>query len=169
MASAQEESRAVIVDQGGVEAIVGAMKIYPNAVDIQSGGCLALAGVLTPPFSSAVKSVSSRFVNEWNGISLVFRAMDKWPIDSAMQEVAFCLLCRLMLDWEAKLKLIDQGAMNKVDKVLKNFPSDERIKSQTTPFMNLMLKAMMFSKTNSNSLRMTSCRSVRFDLPVMET
>jgi hypothetical protein len=77
LASAQEESRAVIVDQGGVEVIVGAMKLYPNAVDIESGGCLALAGVLTPPFSSAVKSVSSHFVTEWNGISLVFRAMDK--------------------------------------------------------------------------------------------
>jgi hypothetical protein len=94
LASAQEESRSVIVDQSGIEVIVGAMKIYPNAVDIQSGGCLALAGVLTPPFSSAVKSVSSRFVNEWNGISLVFRAMDKWPIAFAMQEAALCLLCR---------------------------------------------------------------------------
>ena len=52
MACSREDVRSSIMDCGGVEAMVSAMKLYPNVADIQRGGFLALASVLTSPDTS---------------------------------------------------------------------------------------------------------------------
>lgn len=152
LALADEDARPAIVSSGGVEAIVCSMKLYPNAADIQRSGCLALGSVLTPPLCFLAKSLATRFACDWNGVSLALDAMEQWPTDTAMQEAAIGLLCSLTSSREARKKMMDSDAANKVGMAMENHPSNEYINSHGSPFMNSMLKTMLFSRKTRDSV-----------------
>jgi hypothetical protein len=78
----------LVVQKGGIELIMQALKLYPNDVEIQENACGALR-------SLAVCADNKPLIGEKGAIDLILKAMQLHPNVSAIQENACAALWNL--------------------------------------------------------------------------
>ena len=87
---------------GAFEAVVCAMKNYPDNLLVQSNGCEACANLCS------VTENADHLVNALNGLDLIVAAMRKFPDDELLQRSA-CHVLRVLCEWQELRTCISDG------------------------------------------------------------
>jgi len=86
--------RYSLKESGGLDAIVWAMKSYPDKLKVQTFACGALGYAIF-----GVKENAEYVVNTLNGIDLIVATMNKFPHDVRLQRYA-CGTLKLLTEWD---------------------------------------------------------------------
>ena len=115
---------------GCVEAIVYAMKAYPNSPLVQSGGCCVLMNTISGCETKhiVIKRVTYRFVKEMDGIPLVLKALEKFSDDEDVRQCGLGVFVNLSLDSLLQDPLKKAGVLMAALGVLNKYPDDELVK-----------------------------------------
>jgi len=83
-----------VKDSGGLNAIIWAMKSYPNNPEVQISGCGVLGNMV-----DGVQESAEYVVKTLNGIDWIVAAMNKFPEDAELQRCA-CGALDNLVKWE---------------------------------------------------------------------
>jgi hypothetical protein len=81
-----DNRKSIAVDQGGLAAVLNAMKNHPEDCDVQHFGCAALCGVILDDLEDEDEPIAlAKAVVDNKGIETVIEAMSKHRHDSNIQ------------------------------------------------------------------------------------
>jgi len=83
-----------VKDSGGLDAIIWALKSYPDNLEVQTNGCGVLGNAVC-----GVKESAEYFVNALHGINRITEAMKKFPHDAKLQRYA-CSVLHNLVKWD---------------------------------------------------------------------
>lgn len=125
------ERKIAVVNSGGVEAMVDAMKSLPEYLAVQHSAINALANIL-----SRLPDVTKRFVEEWQGLELIVRAQKRFLHDVGMQRSCCRIFFNLAFDSDIKEELYKAGAISSVGIAIEHHSEDVEVRRLGTKFMN---------------------------------
>jgi len=110
-----------VKDSGGLDAIIWAMKSYPDNYAVQTSACGALGNVF-----HGVKEHAEYLVNTLNGVDWIVAAMKKFPHDAMLQLVA-CGMLDNLLEWdEFKDSVKQAGGCRALVEAIKNHQDESK-------------------------------------------
>jgi hypothetical protein len=134
-------SQIIMASSGGIAAIVSAMKTFPRSGDVQNAALDALLQIIACQ-EDQVKASVRRFVKDLDGISLVLRAIEQFPVSALCSKTAaeFCFICLpmtrcTMMHWskEGAVKAVKAAAT--VQRDLFDYVA---VKAEATDFLSNM-------------------------------
>jgi hypothetical protein len=136
----QKRVCAITARAGGVDAIVAAMKSFPDVDFINGDACSALANIFVPGDNFLqLQSAARSFVDRWEGLKLIRDTMKSYPDYAHLQASCCALLCHLARDDSF------HEAMNQLDLVaeaaaaLEHHYTDGNVKRNADIFIKEML------------------------------
>lgn len=124
-----------VVVSGGVETVINALKAFPNHEHILFQGLRALRNIFCDVEASPILQSRRRFVNEYDGIALVQKAMKELADDEEVQLECCAVLYNLAAEKEFHEALTKAGAMVEVGTALRDHPENEDIQECGKDFM----------------------------------
>ena len=118
-----------IIDLGGLEALVNALKLFPDSDPVQQTALDALGCLfwdLEEKGNILMKKMckhAERFVNELGGIELTVKGMDKFPDHEDIQHEGCALLCALSCLESIRKAMVKAGAARVVVAALEEHDS----------------------------------------------
>jgi len=133
-----KESFAIV---GGLEAVVTAMRSFPTSQRVQRSGCGAVMNLLSgheDEGSHILTNMATRFVNDYDGIALVVKAMQEFPEEVKIQLWGNGLFQNLATHPEFRLPLMKSGAITATGGSLELYSDHELIRQYASKFLKVM-------------------------------
>ncbi|CAB9511481.1 expressed unknown protein [Seminavis robusta] len=141
--SVKKSSTAMLsmAKSGGVEAVIGAMKTFPQSDDLQMDACMALGNTFfnVTKRHKIVQDCAARFVEELEGVALMLGVMKQFPDDEELLNNCCWLFDSLATCFPQHHGMfIDAGVVEVVASVQKRYSGNETLKQATKEFMSTM-------------------------------
>jgi len=110
-----DKYEAAVVEGGGIECIIDAMRKYSSNVVVQQNGCAALRGLAT----SADNQV---LIAALGGIPCILEAMRSYPNNAVIQENGCAALKNLASEKKNQVTIVDVGGLQCILKAMRQHP-----------------------------------------------
>jgi len=88
-----------VKDSGGLDAIIWAMKSYPDNLQVQTSGCGALGNMVCDKENVCGKENADFIIHKLNGDDCIIAAMNKFLHDARLQRYA-CGMLDNLTEWD---------------------------------------------------------------------
>ncbi|CAB9515652.1 expressed unknown protein [Seminavis robusta] len=129
------------VESGGVEAVLNAMKSFPQSEVVIQRACCALRNTFLSLIKrpKVVKDCAARFVEELEGVAVMLQTIKEFPEDTSILEHCCLVFKNLAASFKQHHGMfIDAGVVEAVASVQKKHSDNEELKEATKKFMSAM-------------------------------
>ena len=134
-----DDAEGAVVQLGGLEAAINAMRVFPDSEHVNRRASRALRNMYD---ESVRTSARRRFVDDLNGLPLLLRVMKKFPNQSGIQEDCCVVFYQLAQEKELRKPLVETGVVSAVATTMERHLEEKEVKEWADEFM----KAMYSSK-----------------------
>lgn len=121
------DAAVIFASVGGMEAIVNALKAYPDTFYVQNNGILALSNMLKDKDDSTVADAAKRFVLDLGGAELIVDAMKQFN-HTILCQLTGCNALDVLSNYDdLKTHLTESGALGVLAAASENNPDDMEI------------------------------------------
>lgn len=125
-----------IVQSGGVEALINAMKQFPDTSSVNSNASGGLRNLFND--TSVRESSGRRFVEDLKGLELLLEAMKTFPNDAQLQEDCCVIFGAFATEKEMRDTMVRAGVLTAVSGAIERHFENENVRAQGEDFMQIM-------------------------------
>lgn len=129
---------AAIWKAGGVEDVIGEMKVYPGNKNVQCSGCEALGNLVQG--RSATEAMVDHVVNQLEGAHLIGVAMKSFPNWEDLQEKASYCIYHLSAYRSVQVTIKKAAGLSALGVALENFPKNLSIQQHGSAAIKRLLE-----------------------------
>lgn len=129
---------AAVKESGCIEAVINALRTFPDSAEIQEVGCRALMNVTTPIDDNFFPSNIRRLVNEMDVVALTLKVVERFPNSPQIQETCCGMFSNLAEAEEFRPVMQEQKVVSVVAHMIEKYPDNGDIKAWGGFFMRSM-------------------------------